>query len=230
MPLGDSRALAVATGLTLGLGIAACIQAAEPDPVGLWNLKFGEQSQRATGRIRTVLLRLEEVGGEIDGQLTSVRDTFLPIDGLRVDGAAISFGFGAYDYDLELDGDRVSGTVVSPLGTQQVSGFRQGETLMYNRPEEFRTSRQGVIGHRVELVPPEDEPDPAAWVLGRVQAPEDLALIVALRNHKAVIGFVNAGDFEEELRAHAGQQVEITAVWVGEELRLEHIESAHGEH
>ena len=230
MPLGDSRAFAVATGLTLGLGIAGCVQAAEPDPVGLWNLKFGEQSQRATGRIRTVLLRLEEVGGEIDGHLTSVRDTFLPIDGLRVDGAAISFGFGAYDYDLELDGDRVSGTVVSPLGTQQVSGFRQGETLMYNRPEEFRTSRQGVIGHRVERVPPEGEPDPAAWVLGRVQAPEDLALIVALRNHKAVIGFVNAGDFEEELKAHAGQQVEITAVWVGEELRLEHIEPAHEEH
>ena len=177
-----------------------------------------------------MLLRLEEIDGEIDGELTSVRDTFLPLDGLRVDGATMSFGFGAYEYDLELVGDRMTGTVVSPLGTQQVSGFRQVDSLMYNRPEEFRTSRQGVIGHRVELAPPEGEPDPAAWVLSRVQDPEDLALIVLLRNHANVIGFVNAGDFEEKLRAHAGRQVEITAIWAGEQLRLERIEAAQGEH
>lgn len=229
MLISHARARALAIGLTLGLAVA-CAPATEQDPVGVWNLKFGEQSQRATGRIRTVLLRMDELDGALEAQLTTVRDTFLPVDALRVRGASVSFGFGAYEYDLELDGDRVSGTVASPLGTQQVSGFRQGGTLMYNVPEEFRTSRQGVIGHRVDHVPPEDEPDPAAWVLDRVQAPEDLAFIVALQNHKSVIGFVNARDFEDQLRAHAGQQVEITAVWVGEELRLERIAAPQGEH
>ena len=233
MVIRDARACALVTGcamgLVLGLG-AGCAPVAEQDPIGIWNLKFGEQSQRATGRIRTVLLRMDELGGELEAQLTSVRDTFLPVDRLRVEGAVVSFGFGAYEYDLELDGDLVSGTVVSPLGTQEIIGFRQGGTLMYNVPEEFRTSRQGVIGHRVELASPEDEPDPAAWVLGRVLVPEDLALIVFLRNHTTVISFVNAGDFETELRAYAGQRVEITAVWVGEQLRLERIVAAHGEH
>ncbi len=227
----NARCLALAIGFALAIGTGVgCAPVVEQDPVGIWNLKFGEQSQRATGRIRTVLLRLEESDGSLNGELTTVRDTFLPVDGLRLDGADISFGFGAYDYDLELDGDLLSGTVVSPLGTQEVNGFRQGGSLMYNRPEEFRTSRQGLIGHRVELAPSEDEPDPAAWVLRRVQAAGDLALIVQLRNHTTVIGFVNAGDFEEELRAHAGQQVEVTAVWVGEQLRLERIAAAHGDH
>lgn len=216
-------------GFMLGLG-AGCSPVVEQDPIGIWNLKFGEQSQRATGRIRTVLLRMDELGGELEARLTSVRDTFLPVDRLRVEGAAVSFGFGAYEYELELDGDLVNGTVVSPLGTQEITGFRQGGTLMYNVPEEFKTSRQGVIGHRVELAPPEDELDPAAWVLGRIHAPDDLALIVQLRDHTTVVSFVNAEDFDEELRAHAGQQVEITAVWVGEQLRLERIAASHGEH
>ncbi len=231
MVTGKARCLLLAGGFVLAMGIGAgCAPVAQQDPVGIWNLKFGEQSQRATGRIRTVLLRLEESDGALDGQLTTVRDTFLPVDGLRRDGAGISFGFGAYEYDLEIDGDQLSGTVVSPLGSQKVNGFRQGEGLLYNRPEEFRTSRQGLIGHRVELAPPENEADAAAWVLSRVQAAEDLALIVPLRNHTAVIGFVNAEDFEEELRAHAGRQVEVTAVWVGEQLRLERIAAAHAEH
>ena len=173
-----------------------------------------------------MLLRLEEIDGEFEGELTSIRDTFLPVDGLRVAGGEMSFGFGAYEYTLELDGDRVTGTVVSPLGTQEVSGSRQDGTLMYDRPEEFRTQREGVIGHRIELAPPEEEQDPAAWVLGRVQSPEDLALIVFLSNHKVAVSFVNAEDFEMQLRAHAGQRVKITAVWEADKLRLESIEAA----
>ncbi len=214
--------------LNLGIVVSGCSQEAEPDPVGVWNLKSGD-SQASTGRIPTSLLQVEEVDGEIEAQLTSIRDRFLPVDDFLVEGATMSFAFGAYEYDLEIDGDLVTGTVVSPRGTEPVSGRRQVETLMYNRPEEFRTSRGGVIGHRVELAPPDDEPDPAAWVLSRVQAPKDLALIVFLRNHTTAVAFINAEDFEEELRTHAGQQVEITAVWEGEELRLESIEVAETE-
>ncbi len=219
---------ALALGLSVGILVSGCSREAEPDPVGLWNLKFGA-SQASTGRIPTSLLRVEEVDGEIEAQLTSIRDRFLPVDDLRVEGATMSFAYGAYEYDLEIDGDLMTGTVVSPRGTEPVSGRRQVETMMYNRPEEFRTSRGGVIGHRVELAPPDDEPDPTAWVLSRVQAPRDLAFIVFLRNHTTAVAFVNAEDFEEELRAHAGQRVEITAVWVGEELRLETIEAAETE-
>ena len=220
--------LAGAVLLTLGLGVsgAGFGQQADPDPVGIWDLKFGDQSQASTGRIPTSLLKVERVDGELEAQLTSIRDRFLPVDDLRVEGAAMSFAFGAYEYVLEFDGDLMTGSVVSPRGTEQVNGRRQAETLMYNRPEEFRTSRDGVIGHRVDLAPPEDEPDPAAWVLSRVQAPEDLALIVFLRNYRTAVRFVNAADFEEELRAHAGQRVDITAIWEGEELRLESIEAA----
>ncbi len=215
--------------LSLGVSGAGCSREPAPDPVGVWNLKFGDQSQASTGRIPTSLLQVEEVDGELEAQLTSIRDRFLPVDEFVVEGTAMSFAFGAYEYDLEFDGDLITGTVVSPRGTEQVNGRRQVETMMYNRPEEFRTSRDGVIGHRVDLAPPDDEADPAGWVLSRVQAPKDLALIVFLRNYKTAVPFVNAEDFEEQLRAHAGQHVDITAVWEGEELRLESIGPAEGE-
>ncbi len=214
--------------LALGflIPVSGCSTEAAPDPVGVWNLKFGDQSQASTGRIPTSLLKVEEVDGALVAELTSIRDRFLPVDDFLVEGNTVSFAFGAYAYDLVIDGDLMAGSVVSPRGTEQVNGRRQVETLMYNRPEEFRTSRDGVIGHRVDLAPPDDEPDPAAWVLSRVQSPRDLAFIVFLRNYRTAVPFVNAADFEEQLRAHAGQRVDITAVWEGEELRLERIAPA----
>ena len=212
--------------LSLGVGVFACSGEVTSGPVGVWNLKFGNQSQASTGRIPTSLLRVEEVDGELEAQLTSIRDRFLPVDDFYVEGSTVSFAFGAYEYDLEFDGDLMTGTVVSPRGTESVNGRRQVETLMYNHPEEFRTVRDGVIGHRVDLAPPESEPDPAAWVLSRVQTPEDLALIVFLSNYRTAVPFVNAANFEEELRAHAGQQVDITGVWEGEEIRLESIKAS----
>ncbi len=220
----DTVALAVALGV--GLGVSGRTRQAEPDLVGVWNLKTGDQSEGLSGRVPTSLLRVELVDGALEGQLTSIRDRFVPVDDFRVKGAAISFAFGAYEYTLELDGDLMTGTVVSPFGTEPVTGRRQVD-LTYGSPEEFRTARQGTIGHRLELAPPDDEPDPAAWVLSRVQAPMDLAIIFnrSWGGQNSAVTFVNAEDFEEELRALAGQPVEITAVWEGEVLRLESIES-----
>ena len=46
--------------------------------------------------------------------------------------------FGAYEYTLSLDGDRVTGTVVSPLGEFEIVGNRQDTGLLYvGEPEEF---------------------------------------------------------------------------------------------
>ena len=221
-------ALALSLALSLGTGLSGCSEAPVQDPTGLWHLKSADKTQRATGGIRTVLLRVDEVGEELRGQITSVRDTFLDFDGLRFDDGVMGFRFGAHEYTLELDGDQVAGTAVSPLGSQEISGTRQRDTLLYvgDRPPELTITRTGIIGHRIDLVPPEEEQDPTAWVLGRVRSPDELALIVFRRTHRVVVGFTNADEFQQQLRAHAGQQVRIAGVWIGDEIRLESIEAA----
>ena len=198
---------------------------AQSDPVGVWNVRSRDMTDRATGGVRAVLLRVQEAGGQLDAEITSVRNTFTPVDELRVDGATMRVVYGSYEYTLRVDGDALTGTLVSPLGTQEVEGLRQRETLMYvgDEPEEFRTTRPGVLGHATLLDPPREEPDPAAWVKSRIGSVDDLALIVG-RRAKVAIPFTNAAEFSDELLLYAGKPVTVVGVWVGGALRIESIE------
>ncbi len=214
-----------------GLGAAAllagaCSGSASVDPTGMWNLKSGDLTNRATGGVRTVLLRVQEVDGELEAEITSISGAFLPTQSFDYDDGVMSVKSGAYEYTLDIDGDDIEGTVVSPLGRQQIVGFRQYDTLLYvgDQPEEYQFTRTGIIGHRTELQPPEDASDPADWVTSRIESANDLALIVG-RRHKLAVEFTNAEEFEAELRAHAGQRVAISGVWVGERIRIEAVDT-----
>ncbi len=214
-----------------GLGAAAlvagaCSGSASVDPTGMWNLKSGDLTNRATGGIRTVLLRVQEVDGELQAEITSIGGVFLPAQRFDYDDGVMSVKSGAYEYTLDIDGDDIGGTVVSPLGERQIVGFRQYDTLLYvgDEPEEYHFTRTGIIGHRTDLQPPDDHPDPAGWVIGRVDSPQDLALIVG-RRHRLAVEFTNAEEFEAELRAHAGQRVAVRGVWVGERIRIEAVDT-----
>lgn len=98
-------------------------------------------------------------------------------------------------------------------------------TLLYvgDQPDEYHFTHSGVVGHRTDLQPPDDYPDPAGWVTERVDSPQDLALIVG-RRHKLAVEFTNPEAFEAELLAYAGQRVAISGIWVGERIRIERIE------
>jgi hypothetical protein len=218
--------------------LAACTASMEPepDPVGTWNLKSSEvPGQRLGGTMppaplssgagKTVVLKVEEADGELRAQMTSVADSLLEVDEFRLEDGTMFVEFGAYEYTLSLDGDRVTGTVVSPLGEFEIAGNRQDTGLLYvGEPEEFYTSHPGVVGHRTELAPPEDVEDPAAWVRERVQSAEDLVLITDLG--RIAIEFTNTAAFEEELLGYAGQEVRVSGTWRGEKIEIDTIELA----
>lgn len=198
---------------------------AQSDPVGVWNVRSRDMTDRATGGVRVVLLRVQEEGGELEADITSIRNAFTPVDEFRHERGTMRVVYGSYEYTLRVDGDVLTGTLVSPLGTQEVEGVRQHETLTYvgDEPDAFRTTRPGVLGHRTLLEPPQDEADPAGWVRRHIDSVGDLALVVG-RRAKVAISFTNAEEFEDDLLRHAGQPVTVLGVWVGERLRIERIE------
>lgn len=196
-------------------------QADRADPTGIWNLQMRSLAERAVGGVQHELLRVREVDGELRAEITAPNDRFLPVQEFRYGDGRMAVRFGVYEYTLEIDGDRVTGRMTSPVDTLEVTGARQ-ESRLYggDEPEEWVTTRTGVLGHRTEGAPPEDEPDPAAWVRSRVGSVRDLALIV----RGNVVTFTNPASFEDLLMAHAGRRVSVRARWVGEQLRIESIE------
>jgi hypothetical protein len=132
--------------------------------------------------------------------------------------------YGSYEYTLRVDGERLSGTVRSPLGTQQVEGQKQHRTLMYvgDQGPEFRTQRTGVLGLATDTSGPmNDDPNPRAWVTSRMSSVDDLALLNG--RARVPVRFANAREYEARLRELAGTRVTIVGVWVGEKIRIEEI-------
>jgi hypothetical protein len=200
---------------------------AQDSPLGVWNIRSQDMTDRATGGVRVVLLRVEQAERGCDAEITSIRNTFTPVDEFRYERGTMHVVFGAYEYTLAVDGEVLTGTLVSPLGTQRAEGFRQHRTLLYvgDQPAEFETVRSGWLGDRNAQVPPEGEPDPAGWMRARIGSVDDLALLAGNRVRVPVL-FTNARDFERQLLALAGSRVTLTATWVGERLRLKSIERA----
>ncbi len=201
--------------------------AQQDSPLGVWNIRSHDMTDRATGGVRVVLLRVGETERGYGAEITSIRNTFTTVDEFRFERGTMHVAFGDYTYTLRLDGEDLTGTLVSPLGTQQVEGFRQHRTLMYVGDEsvEFETQRTGWLGDRNGQVPPEGEREPAAWMRSRIGSVDDLALLAGNRV-RVPVSFTNGRDFERQLLALAGSRVTLTATWVGERLRIESIEPA----
>ncbi len=213
----------VAPGLALLLLAEPGIAQSPSDVVGIWNLETRIVMQRASGGVRNVLLRVEEVDGRLQAEITSPRSTFLEVDSFQFENGRVSVEFGAYVYSLTLDGGELNGTVTSPVDTLRVVGTRQQSSMFAGDvPEEFHTVRVAILGLRTGIVPPDDEPDPGGWLRSRFDSTEDLALIV----RGTPVPFTNAADFEEALLAYAGQRVSVSGIWVGERLRIDAIELA----
>ena len=196
-------------------------------PVGVWNIQSNDMTDRATGGVRIVLLRVEEQGRELAAEITSIRNTFMPVDEIRYDDGTLHVLYGSYAYTLRVDGDRLTGTLTSPLGTQEVQGHRQHRTLMYAGDEgiEFRTQRTGVLGVASDTSGPEnDDPNPKAWVSSRMKTVDDLALLNG--RARVPVQFANARDYEAKLRELAGSRVTVVGVWVGDKILIESIEPA----
>ena len=210
----------------MGAALLPSTLAAQADPVGVWNIRSRDMTDRATGGVRVVLLRVDREDGELAAEITSIRNTFMPVDDLDYERGTLRVVHGSYAYTMRIEGDELTGTLESPLGTQQIEGVRQHETLTYvgDEPDPFRTTRPGVLGHRTLLEPPEEERDPAGWIRSRIDSVGDLALVVG-RRAKVAIRFTNAREHEAELLRLAGQPVTVVGVWEGEAIRIETIEA-----
>ena len=216
----------VVPGLALLLLTEPGIAQSASDVVGIWNLEMRIVMQRASGGVRNVLLRVEEIDGRLQAEITSPRSTFLEVDRFQFEDGRVSVEFGAYVYSLILHDGELNGTVTSPVDTLRVVGTRQQSSMFAGDvPEEFHTVRVAILGLRTGLVPPEGEPDPGGWLRSRIESAEDLALIV----RGTPVPFTNTADFAEPLLAYAGQRVSINGVWVGERLRIETIELAENQ-
>jgi hypothetical protein len=198
---------------------------AQDSPVGVWNVRSQDMTDRATGGVRVVLLRVTQAERGYAAEITSIRNTFATVDEFRFERGTMHVVFGAYEYTLRVNGEDLEGTLVSPLGTQEVQGFRQHRTLMYvgDESDEFETTRTGWLGDRTGQLPPEGEPDRGGWMRSRIASVDDLALLAGNRV-RVPVQFTNAREFESQLLALAGTRVTLTATWVGERLRLESIE------
>jgi hypothetical protein len=200
---------------------------AQSSPIGVWNIQSNDMTDRATGGVRIVLLRVEEQGRELAAEITSIRNTFMPVDEIRYDDGTMHVTYGSYAYTLRVDGDRLTGTVTSPLGTQEVEGQKQHRTLMYVGDEgiEFRTQRTGILGLATDTSGPMNEdPNPKAWVTSRMSSVDDLALLNG--RARVPVRFANARDYEAQLRELAGSRVTVVGTWVGEKILIESIEVA----
>jgi hypothetical protein len=204
----------------IGLGAGGHLVAQTPGPTGIWNLETRNLAERATGGVRNVLLRVQESGGGFTAQMTSPRNNFLDVQEFRYDDGDIVVQFGAYLYTLRLEGDELTGTMTSPVDTASVVGRRQQGTMYFgDQPAEYVATRTGLLGHRTELAPPEDEADPAEWVRSRVETVNDFALIL----RGIPVSFANPEAFESELRAYAGRRVSVLGAWIGETYRIDEI-------
>jgi len=200
---------------------------AQDSPVGVWNIRSNDMTDRATGGVRVVLLTVEEDDRQLKAEITSIRNTFMPVDEFRWDDGTMHVTFGAYEYTLRVDGERLTGTVESPLGTQEIQGERQYRTLMYVGDEgiEFHTERTGVLGVATDTSgPANDDPDPRGWVRSRMGSVDDLALLNG--RARVPVQFANAREHEAELLELAGTRVTVRGIWVGEKIRIEEIEPA----
>lgn len=218
--------LAVVAAVAAAVVLGGSGLSAQDSPVGVWNIRSNDLTARATGGVRVVLLRVEQAGRGYDAEMTSIRNSFAPVDDFRYDDGEMQVTFGSYVYTLEVDGDRLTGKLESPLGTQQIEGQRQSRTLMYVGDDgiEFRTTRTGVLGLATEAGPPTDAADPHGWVTSRVRTLDDLALLNG--RARVPVRFTNAQQFERQLRELAGARVTIVGVWEGERIRIESIERA----
>jgi hypothetical protein len=185
------------------------------DPAGIWNLRI------RVGNIgegyRTVLVRVERRGDTLVAQASGVTPDLRDVEDFSYKADTLRFATGAYEYELVVKGDTVSGTVTSPAGTQEVTGTRQsGLGFGGDVPEVMRKEWTGVIGHRTEGPPPGDAADPVAWLKQRVKSADD----VVLWQRRVAVGFANAAQHQAVLIDLAGKSVVVDGAWRTDRIEI----------
>ena len=173
----------------------------DQDPTGNWKMtiKVGHLGEG----LRTVILEIteedEDEGDGYKGQLTSMQNRMTDADEVTFDGETLTVWYGSYEYELKIEGDTASGSVISPAGTQDVTANRQTSQLFAgDAPEAYQKTWRGTV-----------------------EKQEDGYAIVTRRN---TFNFINADAFEEQLSSFVDQDATITGLWRIDKIEILAIE------
>ncbi len=171
--------------------------AVEQSPVGNWKMtiRVGHIGEA----LRTVILEVTENDGEYKAQLTSMQNRMTEADEVMFEDDRLTVYYGSYEYELVIDGDTATGTVVSPAGTQDVTANRQQTQLFAgDAPEPYLKTWRGSVEKT------------------------DGGYEIATRRRRFT--FLNGEAFEEELESFVGKGVAITGFWRVDTIEIHTIE------
>jgi hypothetical protein len=205
----------------IGVLASAVLAPAQEDPVGVWNLRI------RVGNIgegfRTVLVRVERRGDRLMAQASGVTPDLRDVEDFSYAADTLRFATGAYEYELVVKGDTVTGTVTSPAGRQDVTGTRQaGLGYGGDVPEVLRKTWTGVIGHRTDGMPPPNAPDPVEWLASRLKTADD----IVLWQRRVAVAFTNGDQHRATLVGYAGKSVVVDGAWRTDRIEIASVTAA----
>lgn len=185
------------------LALAVCLTvrpAQAQSPVGNWNVKV--KVGHVGEGIRTVILKISKAeDGEYNIKMSKMSGKLDDIDELEIKSENELFMvMGSYEYTLKFEGDKVTGTVVSPAGKQNVTGARQKSVrLLGDEVDPLRRSWRGTIERR-----------------------DGKLMMVSRRGFDTF--FTNVEEFEGDLKKFEGKTVRVTGWWIKTKIKIQEIE------
>lgn len=165
---------------------------------GNWNIKI--KVGHVGEGLRMVVLQIKEANGKFDVRMSKLNGKLDDVDEVAYKNGLLTIAQGAYEYTLKFEGNAVTGKVVSPAGNQDITGVRQESVRLMGD--------EGLPLHR-------------EW-LGKIDKRDGLFLLVT-RNYD--LSFNNAADFQKDLEAAVGKEVNLVGWWVKTKIKIEKFEA-----
>ena len=173
---------------------------AEESPVGNWNIKV--RVGHVGEGIRVVVLQVKESSDGVTAMMSKLNGRMDDVDELTYgkENGNLIILFGSYEYNLEFEGDRLRGTVISPAGEQTVTGTRQISLRLH--------------GDAVE-------PLRRSWT-GTIQNLDGTLILKTRRGFDTY--FVNADEFMDQLNGFEGKSIRVTGWWIKTKIKIQKLE------
>lgn len=165
---------------------------------GNWNIriKVGHVGEG----LRMVVLQIKEANGKFDVRMSKLNGKLDDVDEVAYKSGMLTVVQGAYEYTLKFEGNAVTGKVVSPAGYQDITGVRQESVRLMGD--------EGLPLHR-------------EW-LGKIDK-RDGQFVLVTRNYD--LSFNNAADFQNDLEAVVGKEVNLVGWWVKTKIKIDKFEA-----
>lgn len=198
-------------------GLALPLFAAQ-DPVGVWNLKL--RVGHVGEGIRIVLLEVTKPNDKLSARMSSLSGKMQDVDELKFEKGILTVVMGDYTYRLKFDNEKVTGTVTSPAGPQDITGTRQSSLrLLGDTAPPLRRAWSGRVSD-THCGAKHSMDDAVACTKACAKTADDLVLITGTN---LVTRFTNPQEFADALMGSAGKPVRITGLWLTDKIKIEKV-------